>query len=669
MPQRPLFWSIQGAWLFYLCAAVALAVFGYGLGCRVRVWLSGTRGRGPVPQGALSRLLVDGLLGRRIFRGDWAAGIMHALIFWGFAGLTIATALAAVDHYLVGFLQGRLYLVFSLGADIAGVILLVGLLWALFRRYLQRVARLERRPGDALVLLWLLLAALSGYLVEGLRLAVVRPPSADWSFAGYAVARLLSDPHSAAAAYPIAWWGHALLSLGLIAAIPFTKLFHALATPVGVTLAPEPARALRTDERGESDPAWSRRERVLLDACTRCGRCVDACPSTSAGEPFSPRALIVGTRDDLWRLPETPRALQWLARQSEGSTAWYCTTCRACLEVCPVYLPAPEIARELRRRLVEDGTRVPAALGQALDKLYKYGNPWEASKKKRGLWSKGLGLADLSREKADGRLCYFVGCTTAIDTRAQGLARAFVQILEHAALPFGTLSKKEPCCGDIARRVGEDGLFEEQMETCQTLLERRGIEQLVTSSPHCAFALRHDYARFAEGGSGSEGEREREGERGSEQTGVRARHYTELLDELNAAGSLDLARRVEATVTFHDPCYLGRHAGVYEAPRRVICAIPGVTLVEMAEHGPEARCCGGGGGRMWQEELADQGSLGERRVRQAAETGAQMLVTACPLCLIMLSDACKTAGLEDSLEIVDLNELVVRALPDESAGE
>jgi Fe-S oxidoreductase len=390
---------------------------------------------------------------------------------------------------------------------------------------------------------------------------------------------------------------------------------------------------------------------------------VTVCPATGAGEPFSPRDYILWAREGLEKEyhplfknrtsePDAPSPDDLFSEER----IWHCTTCRACLEVCPVYVATPEALRQTRSKVVEAGRDVPDALSQTLKKVYKYNNPWEASKTKRTRWTEGLSVPDFSKGVDDAEFCYFVGCTTAMEPRAQVIARSFAAVLNHAGVPFGTLGRKEPCCGDIARRAGEDGLFEINREDCTALFEDCDVSRVVTSSPHCFHTFKNTYASY--------------GTLGDEASNVRftVRHYSEVLAQLVDDGRLRFNKKMPLTVTFHDPCYLGRYNRIFDAPRRVIRAIPGIRFKEMPHHGPDSLCCGGGGDRMWQEELDGDPKMSVVRVREAEAVGADLVITACPLCLIMLEDARKVDGLADRLQVMDLNELVAKMAGGEAAG-
>ena len=685
---RTEFWGIHPVPLFYALAAVSVIIFLFGVYLRVSVWLAAPGGhRLGFSAAGVGNVVKDGLFGRRIFRGDLTAGAMHLLIMWGFLGLFIGTVLSTVDHWFVHYLDGQTYRVFSACMEVFGLMLAAGLVVAFVRRYVLRVRRLENQAQDLSILVLLALAVITGFFVEATRLAVQAPAGENVSFGGLALSHVLSSPAGAQTFYPYIWWLHAVICLGLVGYFPYSKLFHSLAAPVNVYRAAQPAGSwivaapaaeASTEEDPAAGPRFSFGDRLDMSACTRCGRCNEVCPSTSALEPFSPREFIGRANDHVraaagpvtrsaWLRTRAPRLFS-AAPEIDPKQIWFCTTCRACLEVCPVYVGAFRPIRQMRVAEIEDGNRVSPLLINALETLYRFGNPWEPSKRKRSEWPAGLTVPDLtdaSGAGAEGRLCYWVGCTTSIDTRAQKLARAFARILTRADVPFGTLGQKEGCCGDIARRVGEDGLFEEQVEKPRPMLEKYGVIDLVTSSPHCFNLIKNEYPASGDattdGADGAAGAAGAAGVPPAPRSALRVRHYTEVLDELAGKGLFAGAAPQSLTVTYHDPCYLGRYNQVYEAPRRVIKAIPGVKLVEMPRNRAGSLCCGGGGGRMWQELEGEQ-KLSEVRVREAAATGAQVVVTACPYCLIMLEDAVKTADLEGGLKVMDLNELVAQSL-------
>ncbi len=639
IPNRTMFWQIGHTWIFYVLAALSTVLFLAGIGATILVWKKSAKSLEISFSGdALKKMLLDAFLGRRLIQGDVAAGLMHLLIFWGFLALFIGTSVLAIHHYLASFLEGTAHLVFSLAMELAGLMLLAGVIWALTRRYIQRVPRLERRLEDALVPLWLLLIVLSGFILEGLRLSSQQPAWGAWSFVGWWVSALF-PASTAEALYPSFWWVHTILCLGFIALIPYTKLFHIVGAPASIYFqsAAKPTVIGMEEGAGEFDLG----DAIFFDGCMRCGRCVAACPSAGAGEPFAPRDFVQAMRHALWREHSPLGDIRFMSRNEEiqvGENFWYCTTCRACLEICPVYGAAFEVVTKKRVLAIEEGTQVPKLLNQTLEKLFKYNNPWESSKKKRGAWVDDLEIVNLTKRGAEADLCYFVGCTTSFDDRAQVIARSFAQVLQTAGVNFGILGKKEPCCGDIARRVGELGLFEEQKEGCEELFEKYDITEVVTSSPHCFHTFNNEYPEAP----------------------FRARHYTQILQDLIANGKLPFKKGIEAKVTYHDPCYLGRHNRIFDEPREVIRSIPGIKLVEMPHHREDSLCCGGGGGRMWQD-LQGEIKMSEVRVREAEATGADIVITACPLCLIMLEDACKVAGFKRPFKVMDLNELVLQA--------
>ncbi len=627
MPTAPLhFWQVT-SWLFYLLAAITTGVFLAGIYYHLSIWLKGKKRMNlKVSKPAIVSLVVDGLLGRKIFKGDPVSGIMHAGIMWGFVGLFVGTVLLTIDNWFITFLTGTVYIVYALALEIAGLMLIVGVIIALIRRYITKLARVTRTPQDLWILLLLLICAVSGFFTEGIRLAYKTPDWGPYSFLGRAFSSFMGSPAQAKSLYPFVWWFHALVSMGLIAYFPFSKLFHALAAPFNIFLDSQPEQSVSEEETG-----FSFRDMVSLSACTKCGRCNEVCPATLATEPLSPREFIIQAYEHTSSLY---RPLKATPKEISPEQIWYCTTCMACLEVCPVYIGAFKPITSLRVSEIEDGSRIGPLITQSLERLYKYNNPWESSKK-RTEWLGDLKIPEVSQ--AD--ICYFVGCTTSIDTRAQDIAKALVRILTRAGVNFGILGKEEPCCGDIAKRAGEQGLFEEQVERTLGVFSKHSISEVVTSSPHCFNLMKNEYPERA----------------------FRVRHYSQLLEELLDQGAIRLTKPMNLRVTYHDPCYLGRYNRIFDPPRRLIKSIPGIELVEMAHYGPNSLCCGGGGARMWQE-LEEEKKISHLRIKEAEETGASVMVTACPYCLIMLEDALKSTELDQKLRVMDLNELLLEAL-------
>jgi len=657
--KRILFLNISYTWLFYLLALMAAGVFAAGIYRHAAVWKRGLKNHAVLfSWSGLANIFWDALVTRRIWK-DNPAGIMHTLILWGFLGLFAGTALSSLDHYVYSFLQGSIYLIYSLALEIAGLMLMAGLLWAFISRYVQKVKRLENRSGDLIVLGWLFIVAFSGFMLEGIRLAGQRVEWADWSFAGNWIAHFWQSPQAAMAIYPLFWWSHAILSLAVIAAIPFLKIFHMIAAPIYFYFKDQPVEVVKTENRDLDNELFSFQEILSFDACTRCGRCVEVCPSAGAGELFSPRDVIGHIRSGLLGrygaikyFPDVFKSGIQNPEQKDNfynETIWHCTTCGACQNACPVYVDPPASIRKERCICLEDGSDVSSVLLQTLEKLDRYNNPWVNFRDKRKFWLDGAEAPVLSDDGGTNRLCYFVGCTTSMNNRAHELARSFARILKYAEIPFGVIGEEEPCCGDIARRLGEDGLFEEQIESCAETFEELKVRNIVTSSPHCFNTFVKESANY----------------RTAEYAGnnqINFKHYSQVLNELIETGRIVFKKPLHYKVTYHDPCYLGRHNHIYDEPRNIISAIPGIELIEMDKNRENSFCCGGGGGRMWQPDMKAEIKISEIRIREAATTGAQILITACPLCLVMLDDASKTAGLEDSLRVMDLNELVLNAL-------
>lgn len=660
MAAREAFWNIGHVWVFYALAAIAVALFAAGGWRNIRIWRKGWVAKGsPGPRGVLPAMLKDVLANRKIARGDGIGlgGLAHFLLMWGFVFLFVGTVLLTIDHYVVGFLEGAVYRGYSRALDAFGMWMIVGLLLAGVRRYVIKRRKMVSDGLDFVILFGLLAIAVTGFLVEAFRIASFPASLAEPSPVGVFIAARLSGDTELG--HRVLWWVHAALSLAFIAYLPFGKLFHLIAGPVNVAWATAPPEIVTLDERETLAGDFSRRHMIAFDACTRCNRCDTKCPSNISGEGLSPRginqtlkahvhekygfaSLIGGLLKKHTDGPATEQAIA-------GDDAWMCTTCRACVEECPLTIDNLDIIRQVRTLKIEEGTQVPTMVAKTLESLFTHDNPYQLPAGKRGDWAEGLDVVDLS-DGGQADMLYFVGCAASYDTRLQNVARSTVEVLGKLDVSFGIMGANESCCGDLARRLGEDGLVEEAVIRNYETFANCGIGEIVTTCPHSFKMFKDDYPLY----------REKLGITGG--GGLTVRHSTQVLAALAGEGKLTFSRALGKRVTYHDPCYLGRHCGIYEPPRQVIRAIPEIDLVEMKRNRRNSFCCGGGGGRTWMEEFPATEKIAEIRVKEAIDVGAEVVITACPFCLSMLEDAAKTAGYEDRLEVKDIMELTAELI-------
>jgi Fe-S oxidoreductase len=368
-----------------------------------------------------------------------------------------------------------------------------------------------------------------------------------------------------------------------------------------------------------------------LYGCFQCGKCTGGCP------------VSLKSRLNIRRLMIEAILGKNLDRVSEMEELWDCTTCKTCTLRCPRGLNPMDLVIGMRGNLIEEG-HIPKTIIEAMESTYKYGNPWGTPKNKRTDWIKGLPedlkVKDFSQgDRAE--FLYFVGCTASSDPRIQEIAKSFVFELQQAGVDFGILGNDEKCCGNEIRRMGEAGLFEELVEGNMKQFENYQIENIVTACPHGFNALKNEYP----------------------QGKFNVLHTTQILAKRLEEGRLPLRQQVKKVVTYHDPCFLGKQNNIFDEPRILLNAIPGLTFKELDRSRERSLCCEGGGGRMWVESSTDTGQrLAEVRVRDAVELGAEILVTACPLCVLTLEDAVKTSGFEEKIKVMDVTELLAEAI-------
>ncbi len=667
MPVRETFWNIPH-WMEtaqYILGFLTIVIFAYGVIRRVRRWRQGQADRRTDRLGArLWSVLTQAVVQARTAREPYA-GVMHLAIFWGMVSLFLGTVLATVDwdvtrlFFGFQFLQGYVYVIYELILDVFGLLLLVGLGMAIYRRYVQRPARLQKIPvrvlemDDAYALSALTLIAITGYLVEGLRIAVVKPDWATWSPVGNALAAAFNswaDPTSRSL-HVVLWTSHMVVAFFFIASIPYTKLFHIVSVPTNIfTRSLQPAGAL-APARYHSNPGvkeWKQftwKQILDFESCTRCGRCQDQCPGCASGLEISPRNLMIKLDRYIWQGGNGNGLHETVLRPEE---LWACTTCRACTEACPAFIDHISSIVDLRRYLVDQG-QVDGLLQDALAKLARYGNSFGQSDRLRARWTQSLPIKIKDARREPVEYLWFVGDYASYSSSLLGITCKVAEVFQKAGLDFGILFDAERNAGNDVRRVGEEGLYEMLVEKNLSAMSKCEYQAIVTTDPHSYNTLKNEYPAYGNGKEHTNGR-------------PAVLHYTELLDQLIASGQLKLNRKLSHTVTYHDPCYLGRYNQVYEAPRRVIAAT-GCRLIEMPRHAERAFCCGAGGGRIWMQEQPVKERPSEARVREAAGlNGVQTLVVACPKDVTMYQDALKTTGLDQWLVVRDLIELVYEAM-------
>jgi Fe-S oxidoreductase/nitrate reductase gamma subunit len=658
MPIRDTFWNIPH-WAEiaqYVAAFLTMAIFVAGVVRRVLRWRQGRpeKRSGNFWQRIWS--LVIQVFAQRRTLDEKFPGIMHFSIFWGMLVLAIGTALATVDwdvtHLFFGFqiLTGWFYIAFELMLDVLGLLAVLGLGMAIQRRYFIRPDRLQNFPvkklagDDAYVLVMLSFIVLSGYLTEGLRIAVTQPEWAVWSPIGNAIAVVflsMGDPTNQTL-HLIIWSLHILTAFVALASIPFTKLFHIISVPANIYFrSMEPAGKLPAAnmENGAGVKEWKKftwKQLLDFESCTRCGRCQDVCPAYASSQILSPRNMMVKLDAHLWNNGHTMHG-----DVVSVDELWACTTCRACVLVCPAFIDHVTTYVDMRRYLVDQGS-MDKMLQDALGNLGRYGNSFGQSDRMRAKWTQGVqpAVKDARREAVE--YLWFVGDYASYNTTLTDITRKTADVFQKTGLNFGILFDGEQNAGNDVRRVGEEGLFEMLADKNSQALAKCKFETIVTTDPHTYNTLKNEYSW----------------------NGNRPNilHYAELLDQLIASGQIKFSKRLGYKVTYHDPCYLGRYNGIYDAPRRVIEAT-GCELVEMPRHGDRAFCCGAGGGRIWMDEKDVKERPSESRIREAvALNGIQAFVVACPKDLTMYRDAVKTTGNEKDMLVKDLIELVHEAL-------
>lgn len=680
---RELFFNVGGPhgfmrWGIYLFLLIALLFLAYTLWNRVELWRKGRREVcGDQPLRRLGLVVKYVLLQARVMREGYA-GLMHASLFYGFVALTVVTAMIFLQEDItaplfdVRFIYGNFYLIWSLVADLFGLVLLAGLIMAAYRRYIVRPGRLDTRPTDTLALVLLAVIAVSGFCSEGMRIAITGFPAFEvFSPVGFGLAQALAPlgAETLRALHYGNWWLHMLASFGFIGLVASGKLGHLVITTLNIyfgSLANEdpatrytstlikPAEFETADSFGAAtvtDFSW--KQLLDVDACTRCGRCQDHCPAWLTDKPLSPKRLVNRIQGSLQALARGSGDGQPLVgNYVQLDEIWSCTNCAACMDVCPVNIEQVPKVLELRRARVLMEAEMAPELQRTFVNLENNGNPYGFAFARRGDWlPDDLGFKTLAQDPEVDYL-YFAGCAASYDKRNQRTAIVFMRILKQAGYKVGILGPEEVCCGDSALRAGNEYLFQTLATKNLESFARYGVRKVVVTCPHDLNTLKKEYREFASLGVAQDGT--------PLAYDISVEHHTQVIRRLLGEGRIRLTQQPAQKITYHDSCFLGRYNDIYAAPRDILAAIPGSDVVEMERHGENSFCCGAGGSRMWLEE--NLGSrINQTRSREAEATGASLIGTACPFCSTMLSDGVKELAI-DALETRDIAELVYEAM-------
>jgi Fe-S oxidoreductase len=619
-------------------------------------------------------VVVNGLLQRRMVRREWRPGVMHAVIFAGFVSLLVRKLqLLAIGYDELAAFPGWFGGPFAAFKDAIEIAVVAAVLYALFRRFVTRPPRLEPNREAILVLGLILAIMVTDFAFDGFRFALLadRVPriahERAFAFAGSAVASAFAglSPDALAVGYALSYWTQIAVVLSFLVILPLGEHFHIVtalptlyfrrgrpanrvpAVDLEKLMAAEDEAQMKAGVGSAADLTW--KEGLDPFTCTECGRCKDACPTHLTGKPLSMKMVNDGLKRHL-----IERADSIVAGDPEGElpalvgnviaeeTLWACTSCGYCEAACPIELEHLDRFFRMRQHQVLIAGEFPHELKRLFEAIEAEGNPWGLPASERGAWAAGLGVP-LVRDAADMAsldYLFYVGSAMSYDPRGQKIARAFVRILQHAGVRFAILGAREGSTGECVRRVGNEMLFQQLATALSTTLGELGVRRIVTCDPHALNSLRNDYPEFG--------------------THVEVVHHTQLIAELLADGRIEVEASLAGAI-YHDPCYLGRHNGEYDAPRAIVARLSTDAPREFALAREKSMCCGAGGGRMWIEE-----TIGKRinvvRVEQALAESPQTIATACPYCAVMMADGLGALGKDGEVATRDVAELVADAL-------
>lgn len=665
---RMIMWMIP-FWMkavMYLALVVATYFFLQGLYQKYRFITSGKDPKGLLPKSLNIKTFLTTIFYQGKVPRDGFVNVYHSMIFWGFLTLFIATELVAI-HADTPFkvFQGTTYKIVSFLADIGGIFVLLGIGLAYYRRYVVKKQFLSATKPNQEKFMYAMLIALVviGYKLEAIRIFVTNMPAGErfWSPVGYTFAGFIGmfgfSQEFLAGTYKSLWLLHMLNTMAFVATLTYSKFFHILVLPFNALMTPPRRGAVLSpmnfeDENAETFGLGKTSELTLkqrLDtvACVECGRCTQVCPANLADKPLDPKLIITKMRDVVdYTVGSTPSIFP--DKELWGENPIYasneldaCTTCGACMEECPASIEHVQVIMDLKRYKALTLGDLPPAAADATNKIKNNGNPWGISQDDRFNWAEGMDVPVIEAGKKVDYL-YYVGCAGSYDGSNQKVVKDTISLLKKAGVSFAVMGKTEKCNGDPVRRFGDEYSFYEIAIENIANMRQYTFDKVVTHCPHCLHTIGKEYAKFDDGV-------------------FETVHHTELLSELLRSGKLKALKDVAGELTFHDPCYLGRHHGEYNAPRDILTSIPGVKLIEMKKNKDQALCCGMGGGNMWYE-LPEGKHLAENRLEQIGETNTPKLATSCSYCMINFNSSKGHVNTTENLQVEDVASILAKSV-------